>query len=336
MKKSITAADAQGILDRGDPRELEGYDSLIATTFQPFYRAYLRFRLPLRSQGIRLVELTLGGAKAFPIGPENEILLYSGAGPVDEGQKTSGGKVIEELRNGKKVDVRGWGYEKRTGMKKEFADTIGLADLEKAFLVVPVLEEEHRTAVLNSSEFTITCEYGTLLPGNGNLNYIGLGHLSPLAYFDENLAEWEVFIGNEKAHWVTYGGPKERVHEVVIEFGRIPKNSIRSGSFGKGNGILYVELSARFRPLEGGLRRFLEIPRNVPVHIYDVGDPKGSGVGAPEKKKADVFSKELGAGRIRYEGMNIRAAALGSERESILRGANLKGFLEGGEKNGEE
>jgi uncharacterized protein (DUF39 family) len=108
---------------------------------------------------------------------------YLGATAVSEtrGFDYGGGHVIEDLVNGRSVELRAEGYGTDCYPRLSLKTTIRIDDLNQAILLNPRNAYQHYNAATNSTDKLLHTYMGTLLPRFGNVTYSGAGELSPLS-----------------------------------------------------------------------------------------------------------------------------------------------------------
>jgi uncharacterized protein (DUF39 family)/predicted transcriptional regulator len=122
----------------------------------------------------------------------NDVPAYKGIAAVDayigatamsetEGFEYGGGHVIEDLVNGKDIELRAEGYGTDCYPRLSLTTTIRLEDLNQAILLDPRNAYQHYNAATNSTDRLLYTYMGTLLPRLGNVTYCGAGELSPLS-----------------------------------------------------------------------------------------------------------------------------------------------------------
>ena len=122
----------------------------------------------------------------------NDVPAYKGIAAVDayigatavsetEGFDYGGGHVIEDLVNGKDVELRAEGYGTDCYPRLSLKTTIRLDDLNQAILLNPRNAYQHYNAATNGTDRLLYTYMGTLLPRFGNVTYCGAGELSPLS-----------------------------------------------------------------------------------------------------------------------------------------------------------
>lgn len=122
----------------------------------------------------------------------NDVPAYKGIAAVDayigatavsetQGFDHGGGHVIEDLVNGKDVELRAEGYGTDCYPRLSLKTTIRLDDLNQAILLNPRNAYQHYNAATNSTDRLLYTYMGTLLPRFGNVTYCGAGELSPLS-----------------------------------------------------------------------------------------------------------------------------------------------------------
>jgi L-aspartate semialdehyde sulfurtransferase len=121
----------------------------------------------------------------------NEVEAYGGLAAVDAyigatqesidcGMEYGGGHVIEDLVGGSEIQLRALSHGTDCYPKTKVETTITLSDLNQAYLFNPRNNYQRYACAVNYSERKLNTYMGTLLPGGGNINYAGTGHISPL------------------------------------------------------------------------------------------------------------------------------------------------------------
>jgi uncharacterized protein (DUF39 family) len=131
--------------------------------------------------------IKLGGGEVYL----NDVPAYAGLAAVDvyigataisrsRGMEYGGGHVIEDLVRGREIELVGKGYGTDCYPRREIRTTFTIHDLNQAILCNPRNCYQTYVAATNSTDQTIYTYMGMLLPNFGNVNFAGLGCLSPL------------------------------------------------------------------------------------------------------------------------------------------------------------
>ena len=122
----------------------------------------------------------------------NDVPAYAGIAAVDvylgateEAEKNGAGlyggaHVIQELLDGKKVELRAIGSKTDCYPNREVKGYITLEDVNEAFMFNARNTYQNYAAATNSATKTLYTYMGILLPRNGNVTYSTSGQLSPL------------------------------------------------------------------------------------------------------------------------------------------------------------
>lgn len=150
--------------------------------------------------GLAAADIYLGASALPEDDPRNTV--YPGA------FKYGGGHVIEDLVNGKDIELSVSSYSTRCYPRKEYSCSINLKSLNNAILFNPRNSYQNYNVAVNLSDKVIYTYMGVLLPKLGSANYATAGMLSPLMndpYYKTIGIGTRIFLGGGVGYVVWHG-----------------------------------------------------------------------------------------------------------------------------------
>ncbi len=268
---------------------------------------------------------------------------YIGATACDpEKPQYGGAHVIQDLIEGKTLELEAWGKGTDCYPRKHVKTMISKDTVNEIFLFNPRNAYQNYNVAVNTTKRLIHTYMGTLLPGLRNATYSTAGELSPLIN-DPELRTigigTRIFLGGTQG-FVVWPGTQFNTSKPVNRFGVPVSNArtiavignlkemsaefIHAAYFNKYGTSLFVGLGIPIPVLDEEIARFVSIRNDqIETSVLDYGSP-----GMP--KLGQVTYAELRSGMIRLGNHKIRTAPVASLAKARKIAGLLKKALEEG------
>ncbi len=269
--------------------------------------------------------------------PGAAVDLYIGATAMSTSQpfEYGGGHLIEDLVNGKEVELKAMAYGTdcypRTSLRTNFTKD----DLNQFYLLNFRNCYQRYNCAVNSRDETIYTYMGKLLPRMRNASYSGAGELNPLM----NDPDYEtigigtrIFLGGTQGYVIGEGTQ----HEAKSQNGTLmvrgnAKNMntefLRGATYTKYGTTLYIGLGIPIPILNEGLVKKTAIrDEEIFTNVVDYGVPRRD-----RPKLAKVSYKELKSGAVTVGDKKIKVSSLSSLKTARKVAATLKEWIDNGE-----
>ena len=273
----------------------------------------------------------------------NDVEAYTGIAAVDaflgvtqlsETREGYGGShVIEELLEGKEVELKATSYGTDCYPRKEIHTEISLEDLNQAIMLNPRNAYQRYNAATNSSSRILRTYMGTLLPNFGNVTFAGTGEISPL----NNDPEYRtigvgtrIFLCGAKGYVIGEGTQHSPPYATLMVKGNLKEMDakyMKAAYFPGYGATMFVGIGIPIPILDADMAKFTAIRNSeIETKILDFGVPRRD---RPVVRK--VTYDELISGRVEINGEEVRVSPLSSfyMAEKIM--VELKGQIERGE-----
>ena len=269
--------------------------------------------------------------------PGAAVDLYIGATAASETQsfEYGGGHLIEDLVNGKEVELRASAYGTDCYPRTQLKTTLTKDDLNQFYLLNFRNRYQHYNCAVNSRDETIYTYMGKLLPRLRNATFSGAGELNPLM----NDPDYEtigigtrIFLGGAQGYVIGEGTQ----HDPLNKFGtlmvrgdakKMSSEFLRGASFTRYGSTMYVGIGVPIPILNEGLVRKTAIrDEDIFTNIVDYGVPRRD-----RPKLGKVSYKELKSGAITIDDKRVKVSSLSSLKNARKIAATLKSWIEAGE-----
>ncbi len=269
--------------------------------------------------------------------PGAAVDLFIGATAMSERQpfEYGGGHVIEDLVNGKEVELRATAYGTDCYPRTQIKTNLTKDDLNQFYLLNFRNCYQHYNCAVNGRDETIYTYMGKLLPHMKNATYSGAGELNPLM----NDPDYEtigigtrIFLGGTHGYVIGEGTQHEAQTQngTIMVRGDAKKMSgefLRGASYSRYGTTLYVGLGIPIPVLNEGLAKKTAIrDEEIFTNVIDYGVPRKD-----RPKLAKVSYRELKSGAITVDRRRIRVSSLSSLKTARKVAATLKTWIETGE-----
>ena len=266
--------------------------------------------------------------------PGAAIDLYIGATIMAETKpfEYGGGHVIEDLVDGKEVEVRAIAYGTDCYPRTKLRTTITKDDLNQFYLLNFRNCYQRYVCATNSRDEIIYTYMGKLLPRFRNATFSGSGALNPLM----NDPDYEtlgigtrIFLGGSQGYILGEGtqhDPENRFGTIMVrgDCKNMSSEFIRGATFTKYGTTLYVGIGTPIPILNEGLARKTAIlDEEILTDVVDYGIPRR---GRP--KLGRVSYKELKSGTITIEDKEVKVSPLSSLKTAKKIAETLKTWIE--------
>jgi uncharacterized protein (DUF39 family)/CBS domain-containing protein len=269
--------------------------------------------------------------------PGAAVDLYIGATAMSERQpfEYGGGHVIEDLVNGKEVELKATAYGTDCYPRTQIKTNLTKDDLNQFYLLNFRNCYQRYNCAVNGRDETIYTYMGKLLPHMKNATYSGAGELNPLM----NDPDYEtigigtrIFLGGTQGYVIGEGTQHEAQSQngTIMVRGNAKKMNgefLRGASYSRYGTTLYVGLGIPIPILNEGLARKTAIrDEEIFTNVVDYGVPRKD-----RPKLAKVSYKELKSGAITVNGNRVRVSSLSSLKTARKVAGSLKSWIEAGE-----
>jgi uncharacterized protein (DUF39 family) len=290
---------------------------------------------------IRMEKIRINGVPAYE--GLAAVDAYIGATACDpERPEYGGAHVIQELVEGKTLELEAWGKGTDCYPRKHIRTTISKETVNEIFLFNPRNAYQNYNVAVNTTKRLIHTYMGTLLPGMKNATYSTSGELSPLLN-DPELRTigigTRIFLGGTEG-FVVWPGTQFNTSKPVNAFGIPVSNArtiavignlkemsaefIQAAYFDKYGPSLFVGLGIPIPVLDEEMARFLSIRNDqIETSVLDYGSP-----GTP--KLGQVTYADLRSGFIRIGNQKVRTSPVASLSKARKIAGLLKKALEEG------
>jgi len=266
--------------------------------------------------------------------PGAAVDLYIGATIMSETRpfEYGGGHVIEDLINGKEVDVRATSYGTDCYPRTKLSTTLTKDDLNQFYLLNFRNCYQRYDCATNSRDETIYTYMGKLLPRFRNATFSGSGAFNPLM----NDPDYEtigvgtrIFLGGGQGYVIGEGtqhDPRNRFGTLMVrgDCKKMSPDFIRGASFTKYGTTLYVGIGMPIPILNEGLAKKTAIlDEEILTDIVDYGIPRRE-----RPKIGKVNYKELKSGAITINDKKVKVSPLSSLKTARRIAETLKSWIE--------
>lgn len=341
----LTAEEVSEMARTASPEEIVSKVDVVTTaTFGAMCSSGAIINFGHSSPPIRMEKIRLNGVPAYE--GLAAVDAYIGATACDpEKPEYGGAHVIQDLIDGKEVELEAWGKGTDCYPRKYIRTKISKDTVNEIYLFNPRNAYQNYNVAVNSTKKLIHTYMGTLLPNMRNATYSTSGELSPLLNDPEMRTigiGTHIFLGGTDG-FVIWPGTQFNTSKPVNEYGVPVSNArtiavignlkemssefIQAASFDKYGTSLFVGIGIPIPMLDAEMARRVSIRNDqIETSVLDYGSP-----GTP--KLGQVSYSELRSGFIRIEGKKVRTAPVSSLAKSrkiaeLLKTAIQQGVFE--------
>jgi L-aspartate semialdehyde sulfurtransferase len=320
----LTAEEVSEMARTASPAEIaEKVDVVTTATFGAMCSSGAMINFGHASPPIRMEKIRLNGVPAYE--GLAAVDAYIGATACDpENPGYGGAHVIQDLLEGKQVELEAWGKGTDCYPRKYIKTMISKDTVNELYLFNPRNAYQNYNVAVNTTQKLIHTYMGTLLPNMRNATYSTSGELSPLLNDPEMRTigiGTRIFLGGTEG-FVVWPGTQFNTSKPVNEHGVPVSNArtiavigdlkemspefIQAAYFDKYGTSLFVGIGIPIPILDADMARRVSIRNEeIETSVLDYGLP-----GAP--KIGHVTYAELRSGFIKVEGRKIRTAPVSS------------------------
>jgi len=266
--------------------------------------------------------------------PGAAVDLYIGATIMSEtgSFEYGGGHVIEDLINGKEIELRATAYGTDCYPRTKLRTTLTKDDLNQFYLLNFRNCYQRYNCATNSRDETIYTYMGKLLPRFRNATFSGSGALNPLM----NDPDYEtigigtrIFLGGGQGYVIGEGtqhDPGNRFGTLMVrgDCKKMSSEFIRGASFTKYGTTLYIGIGIPVPILNEELAKKTAIlDEEILTDIVDYGIPRRE-----RPKLGKVSYKELKSGVITIGDKKVKVSPLSSLKTARKIAETLKSWIE--------
>lgn len=339
----LTAEEVSEMARSCSPEEIaERVDVVTTATFGAMCSSGAIINFGHSSPPIRMEKIRLNGVPCYE--GLAAVDSYIGATACDpEKPEYGGAHVIQDLIEGKEIELEAWGKGTDCYPRKYIKTRITKDSVNEIFLFNPRNAYQNYNVAVNTTSRLIHTYMGTLLPNLRNATYSTSGELSPLLNDPEFRTigiGTRIFLGGTQG-FVVWPGTQFNTSKPKNEFGIPVSNAatiavignlkemspefIQAAYFEKYGTSLFVGMGIPIPVLDADMARRVSIRNDqIETSVLDYGSP-----GTP--KLGQVTYEQLRSGTIKVNGKKVRTAPVASLakarkiadllKKSILEGA---------------
>lgn len=319
-------------------------DVVTTGTFGPMCSSGVFLNFGHSDPPIKMKKVTLNGVAAYA--GIAAVDAYLGATEqADEHPSYGGAHVIEELLEGKTVELEATATGTDCYIKREIKTKIALKDINEAFMFNPRNAYQNYAAAINSTAKAIHTYMGTLLPNCGNVTYSTSGELSPLLndpQFKTIGIGSKIFLGGTVGY-VAWNGTQHNTHKpcnehniplggggtlsVIGDLKQMSTEYVRAAVYHNYGISLFVGIGIPIPLLNEDITKAVGIRnRDIQTKVFDYG------ITSLSRPDFGVFNYEqLQSGSIEINGKKVRTSPLSSISKARQIAAELKSWIQKGE-----
>ncbi|MDA3816870.1 MAG: homocysteine biosynthesis protein [Prolixibacteraceae bacterium] len=320
----VTAEEVAEMAKSATPEEIAREVDVVTTaTFGAMCSSGAFINFGHADPQIRMEKIRLNGVPAYE--GLAAVDTYIGASAVNPDNPLYGGAhVIEDLINGKDVELEAWGKGTDCYPRKHIKTVINKDSVNEMFMFNPRNAYQNYNVAVNTTSSTKYTYMGTLLPNLRNATYSTSGELSPLLNdpdFRTIGMGTRIFIGGTTGY-VVWPGTQFHTTKPKNEFGVPVSNSatlavignlkemsgefIKAAYYEKYGVSIFIGMGIPIPILDAEMARRVSINNSqIETSVLDYGTN-----GTP--KLGQVTYEQLQSGTIKVKGKNIRTAPVAS------------------------
>lgn len=319
-------------------------DVVTTGTFGPMCSSGVFLNFGHSDPPIKMKKVTLNGVAAY--GGIAAVDAYLGATEQSDADPGYGGAhVIEDLLNGKSIELEATATGTDCYIRREIKTRITLSEINEAFMFNPRNAYQNYGAATNSTPKSIHTYMGTLLPNYGNVTYSTSGELSPLLndpQFKTIGIGSKIFLGGAVGH-IAWHGTQHNTHKpcnehdipvggggtlsVIGDLKQMSSEYIRAATYHNYGVSMFVGIGIPIPLLSEDITKAVGIRnRDIQTKVFDYGIPA---LNRPDF--GIVTYEQLQSGSIEINGKKIRTAPLSSISKARKIAAELKAWIQKGD-----
>lgn len=338
----LTAAEVAEMGRTASPEEIvKKVDVVTTATFGAMCSSGAIINFGHADPPIRMEKIRINGVPAYE--GLAAVDAYIGATACDPDKPEYGGAhVIQELLEGKSLELEAWGKGTDCYPRKHIKTTISKESVNEIYLFNPRNAYQNYNVAVNTTKRLIHTYMGTLLPNLRNATYSTSGELSPLVNDPEMRTigiGTRIFLGGAEG-FVVWPGTQYNTGKPVNQYG-IPVSNARTiavignlkemspeflqaAYIDKYGTTLFVGIGIPVPMLDEDMARRVSIRDDqIETSVLDYGSPGTPALGR-------VTYAMLRSGFITIDGKKVRTAPVASLAKAREIAALLKSRLEAG------
>jgi uncharacterized protein (DUF39 family)/CBS domain-containing protein len=269
--------------------------------------------------------------------PGAAVDLYIGATVMSETYpfEYGGGHVIEDLVNGKEVELKATAYGTDCYPRTRIKTDLTKDDLNQFYLLNFRNCYQRYVCAVNSRDETIYTYMGKLLPRLRNATFSGAGELNPLMNdpdFETIGIGTRIFLGGTQGYVIGEGtqhDPQNQFGTLMVRGNakQMTADFLQGAAFTGYGTSLYVGIGIPIPILNKGLAKKTAIrDEEILTNVVDYGVPRRD-----RPKPGKVSYKELKSGAITIGDKRVRVSSLSSLKKAKKIAVTLKSWILNGE-----
>jgi uncharacterized protein (DUF39 family)/CBS domain-containing protein len=266
--------------------------------------------------------------------PGAAVDLYIGATQMSETRpfEYGGGHVIEDLVDGKEVELRATAYGTDCYPRTRLETTLTKDDLNQFYLLNFRNCYQRYVCATNSRDEIIYTYMGKLLPHFGNATFSGSGQLNPLTKdpdYETIGVGTRIFLGGAQGYVIGEGtqhDPSNGSGTIMVrgDCKKMNTEFVRGASYTRYGTTLYVGIGIPIPMLNEGLAKKAALrDEEIYTDVVDYGVPRRD-----RPKLRRVNYEELKSGKIEIDGKDVKVSSLSSLKGAKLVAETLKSWIE--------
>lgn len=339
----LTAEEVSEMARTASPEEIvEKVDVVTTATFGAMCSSGAIINFGHANPPIRMERIRLNGVPAYE--GLAAVDAYIGATACDpEKPQYGGAHVIQDLVEGKEIELEAWGKGTDCYPRKYIKTKISKETVNEIFLFNPRNAYQNYNVAVNTTKKLINTYMGTLLPNLRNATYSTSGELSPLLNDPEMRTigiGTRIFLGGAEGYVIWPGTQfntskpvnkndvpvsNARTIAVIGNLKEMRAEFLQAAYFEKYGTSLFVGIGIPIPILDTDIARRVSIRNDqIETSVLDYGSP-----GTP--KIGQVTYAELRSGFIKVAGQKIRTAPVASLSKARRIAELLKKVIEKGD-----
>ncbi|MFQ6051304.1 MAG: homocysteine biosynthesis protein [Candidatus Hydrothermarchaeota archaeon] len=329
----VTAEEMIDIVeDKGVKEAAKEVDVVTTGTFGMMCSSGVFFNFGHADPPIKMTRVWMNNVEAYTGVAAVDAYLGVTQISTDRGIEYGGAHVIEDLLNGKEIELRAEAYGTDCYPRKVLETMISLEEVNQAVMVNPRNAYQKYVAATNSTDEKLYTYMGVLLPNYGNVTYSGAGQLAPLPN-DPNYETigigTRIFLGGAVGYIIGEGtqhNPQNFLGTLMVR-GNLKEMStdfLKAAVMEKYGPTLFVGLGIPIPIINENLAEKTAIrDSDINVNVLDYGVPRRD---RPVVKETNY--EELKKGTIEINGREVKTSPLSSYRKARIIAEELKSWIE--------
>ncbi|UTB31901.1 MAG: homocysteine biosynthesis protein [Methanobacterium sp. ERen5] len=342
----VTATEmTQIVRENGAEKAAEDIDVVTTGTFGAMCSSGAFLNFGHTDPPIKMTKTFLNGVESYSglAAVDTYIGATQPSRNPDVGIEYGGAHVIEDLINGKDVELVADSYGTDCYPLTEVKTQVNLENLNDAVMINPRNSYQNYAAAVNSTDEPIYTYMGTLLPNMGNVSFSSAGGLSPLLndpYFQTIGLGTKIFLCGAEGYVIGEG--TQHSTEVKRENGvpvdgagtmmlkgdmkQMDHEFIRGATMPKYGSTLFVGVGVPIPVLNSDIAKRTAIAdEDITCRVTDYGVARRS-----KPTILETNYQELRSGSIEINGVEVETSPLSSYKKAVKIAKELQSWIENG------